>query len=149
MKKKIVSLFVFLFAPLVSAQQQAPTLQQQILAADNQFFTAFNQCDIDTMATMFSQKLEFYHDQGGLSDYTQSMQNTRALCERNLGLQRTLLIDTVEIHPITNFGAIQTGQHQFCHEVEGKMDCGTFKFLHVWHLKGDTWQLHRVVSYDH
>ncbi|MDW7694560.1 family 43 glycosylhydrolase [Flammeovirgaceae bacterium SG7u.111] len=32
---------------------------------------------------------------------------------------------------------------------KGKMDCGTFKFVHIWKKVGETWELTRVVSYGH
>lgn len=47
------------------------------------------------------------------------------------------------------FGAMQFGEHRFCHTENGKPDCGTFRFAHVWRKEGETWKLSRVLSYGH
>ncbi len=126
-----------------------PNLNDEIKEADKRFFKAFNSCDMDTMASIFSNELEFYHDQGGLGDYATNMKAIKDLCARNLGLVRTLLDETTEIYPVPNFGAIQVGQHRFCHDENGKPDCGTFHFTHVWKQTDGGWRLHRVLSYGH
>ncbi|MEM1181836.1 MAG: nuclear transport factor 2 family protein, partial [Acidobacteriota bacterium] len=83
----------------------------EIQKADAEFFKAFNSCDLDTIGRMFSKDLEFFHDTAGLGDYEQNMKNSRALCERNLGLVRTLVEGSMDVYPVPGFGAIQTGQH--------------------------------------
>lgn len=47
------------------------------------------------------------------------------------------------------YGAIQIGQHEFCHEENGIDDCGVFGFTHVWHRSSDGWKITRVLSYGH
>ncbi len=44
---------------------------------------------------------------------------------------------------------MEIGAHQFCHEENGKMDCGTFQFLMIWQKKDGEWKITRVASYDH
>ena len=144
MKSRLTSL-----ACLLAFTVNGQTLEQQILAMDKKFFDAFNQCDIQTMANLFSPDLEFYHDQAGIADYAQSMQNTRALCERNLKLKRQLVEGSTRIFPIAQQGAIQHGKHQFCHPEQGKMDCGTFEFIHIWRIEDGKWTLSRVISFAH
>ena len=134
------------FSALVQAEE---SLVSEIKAMDKALFDAFNRCDIDAMAKIFSPDLEFYHDTGGLQDYQQTMAATRANCERNLGLTRTLIADSMEVFPIKDYGAIQQARHQFCHWENGKHDCGTFRFVHIWQKQNNRWQLTRVVSYDH
>lgn len=128
---------------------QATSLSAQISRADAQFFTAFNQCDIATMAKMFSPQLEFYHDTGGVSDYAQTMNATESLCQRVPDLTRTLQPETMQVYPVKDFGAIQQGRHTFCHKENGKDDCGTFGFTHIWQQTEEGWLLHRVLSYGH
>ena len=53
------------------------------------------------------------------------------------------------MYPLPGYGAIEIGTHEFCHEENGKTDCGTFKFLHVWQKQDGKWQVTRVMSYDH
>ena len=124
-------------------------LYDEILAMDSQLFNAFNKRDLETTEKIFDQSLEFFHDTGGVSDYAQSIENSRRLFDANTGLTRELLLDTVSVYPVPNYGAIQVGKHRFCHPENGVMDCGTFEFLHIWRQQGDAWTLARVVSYGH
>ena len=124
-------------------------LHDEILEMDRVMFDAFNSCDIQTMASVFADELEFFHDAGGLSGHKETMKVTVENCERNLGLVRTLDVDTVAVYPIKGYGAIQEGRHTFCHVEDGENDCGTFRFLHIWKQSGAQWQLSRVVSYGH
>lgn len=124
-------------------------LYDTIKQADTTFFNAFNRCDIDTMAAMFSKDLEFYHDTAGLGNYESNMAATRSLCSGNPGLKRTLIEGTLQVFPVKDFGAVELGQHTFCHLENGVEDCGTFGFTHVWKQTQDGWLLHRVVSYGH
>ena len=122
-------------------------LASAVRAADARMFEAFNRCDVEAMASIYAEDLEFFHDTGGLDDKARTLEKTRALCERELGLVRTLVEDRVE--PVAGYGAIHEGRHRFCHEVDGIQDCGTFDFLHIWKEGGDGWRLARVVSYGH
>ena len=64
-------------------------------------------------------------------------------------ITRTLVEGTLEIYPIKDYGAIELGVHRFCHTENGKEECGSFKFVHVWRKSGDTWRVSRVISYGH
>ena len=56
---------------------------------------------------------------------------------------------TLEVHPIKDYGAIETGSHQFKHFENGKEEIGIFKFLMIWKKETDGWKVSKVVSYDH
>ncbi len=129
--------------------QTPKDLNQQILAMDKTLFEAFNQCDIKTMSRVLDQDLEFFHDKGGLTDHAHTIRSSQNNCDNKLGLTRTLLPKYNAIFPAGDYGAIQEGRHQFCHMQNGKNDCGTFKFIHIWKQQGESWTLTRVVSYDH
>ncbi len=116
---------------------------------DKTLFDAFNRQDADSVKAVFSPDLEFFHDKGGLSNLEQNSEATRKLFARNMHLKRELVPGSTEVYPVNNYGAIQTGQHTFCHIESGKNDCGTFKFLHIWKRNGNEWKLARVVSYGH
>lgn len=135
--------------PLTCAAAEPVPLTDEIRAMDTKLFDAFNRCDIDTMGKMFSRDLEFFHDLGGLSGYDGTMEATRGNCARHLGLKRTLVEGTLKVYPIKDYGAIEVGEHTFCHVENGKDDCGTFGFTHVWKRVDGGWQLTRVVSYGH
>lgn len=147
--KKLTAVLLGCISSLSAMADVDNELYEEIKQADGTFFKAFNECDIETMSKMFSQDLEFYHDIAGVSGYESTMQVTRNNCERNLGLVRTLLPKRLVVYPVKNFGAIQIGEHQFCHEVNGVDDCGTFDFTHVWKRTDERWVVHRVVSYGH
>jgi ketosteroid isomerase-like protein len=124
-------------------------LYQEIETADRQFFEAFNRQDLDKIKTLFTIDLEFYHDKGGVFNYEQNIQASQKLFATNKTLKRELLKETLAVYPIKDYGAIETGEHRFCHLENGKQDCGTFKFLHVWRKENGTWKIARVVSYSH
>ena len=127
----------------------SPSLFEEISRADTELFDAFNACDLETTGAIFAQDLEFYHDTGGLTDYPQTMANVKDLCDRKLGLRRVLVEGSLEVYPMGDDGAIQVGKHTFCHLENGKNDCGTFGFTHVWRRTPEGWRLFRVVSYGH
>ena len=77
------------------------------------------------------------------------MEAFRGLFEGNYVLKRTLINETLEVYPIKDFGAIETGQHTFCHDENGKTDCGTFKFVHIWKNENGVWKITRIITYDH
>lgn len=125
------------------------TLYNEIAHMDSVLFNAFNSQDAKTIGNIFDKSLEFYHDKGGLSNYAQNVEATKNLFAANNGLKRKLVEGSLEVYPINNYGAIQTGEHTFCHKENGRDDCGTFKFMHVWQKKDGVWKITRVVSYDH
>jgi hypothetical protein len=124
-------------------------LYREIAYMDSVLFNAFNTQDAKTVGNIFDEGLEFYHDKGGLTNYLQNVAATRNLFAANNGLKRTLVEGTLEVYPIKDYGAIQVGEHTFCHKENGKDDCGTFKFLHIWQKKDGVWKITRVASYDH
>jgi hypothetical protein len=63
--------------------------------------------------------------------------------------ERELLKDSLEVYPIKDYGAIETGSHRLCHVENGHDECGQFKFVLVWRQKDGRWQVARALSYDH
>ncbi|GAB3838855.1 nuclear transport factor 2 family protein [Hymenobacter jeollabukensis] len=126
-------------------------LYRTIARLDSAMFVAFNQHDAAKLQTFFAEDLEFYHDKGGLANFGETMQGFRRMFEQNktTGLNRQLVPGTLEVFPIKGYGAVETYQHRFCHQENGKDDCGTFRNMMVWRLRDGQWQVTRVVSYDH
>lgn len=124
------------------------SLYDSIVHMDSILFNAFNGRDLETLKTLFTEDLEFYHDNGGLSGYEENMENFKNNFAKDNKLNRKLVKGSTEVFPIKDYGAIQIGMHTFCHIENGKEDCGTFKFLHVWQNKNG-WKISRVISYDH
>jgi Domain of unknown function (DUF4440) len=124
-------------------------LYAEIAHMDSVLFTAFNNRDTTTLKTLFTTDLEFYHDKGGLTGYKQNMEAFKTTAAANTDLRRDLIPGSLEVFPVKDYGAIQVGMHRFCHTENGKPDCGTFKFVHIWKKKDGEWKISRVVSYDH
>ena len=41
-------------------------LFDEIMEMDKRFFHAYNNCDLETQASIYSDSIEFFHDKGGL-----------------------------------------------------------------------------------
>lgn len=138
-------------AERVSAAQRtaATALRIEILAADSALFDAFNRRDVPRMRTFFTRDLEFYQDNEGVENYAQTMKDFATMLSQPTAPRRQLVPGSVEVYPIKGFGAIQSGSHRFCHTENGREDCGTFKFVHVWKKTAGRWQIARVVSFAH
>lgn len=146
------ALALSLVLPLLSvaaAAQTEPGLRDEIAAMDRKLFDAFNARDIETVRGIFDQSLEFYHDQAGLAGYEQTLRQLKENFARPGSPHRELVPGSVAVYPIKDYGAIQIGAHRFCHDDNGKEDCGVFQFVHVWQKKDGNWKLTRVISYDH
>jgi hypothetical protein len=145
--------YLLAFAASLSTHAQevsmSDSLYLQIAHLDSLVFTAFNNRDTATFKSLFSNDLEFYHDKGGLTGYSHTINFAKAQAENKTDLKRTLVPGSLEVFPIKDYGAIQIGAHKFCHTENGKQDCGTFKFIHVWKNTGSNWIITRVLSYDH
>ena len=144
----------FIIVNLASAQQVNDSvnreLYNEISRMDSILFNAFNTRDVAKFGSMFTNDLEFFHDKGGLTDYTYTMNFMKDVAGNNHnGLRRDMVKGSLEVYPVPGYGAIQIGSHTFCHLENGKQDCGTFKFVHVWQKKDGAWKISRVVSYGH
>ncbi len=124
-------------------------LHREITAMDDALTDTFNRHDLAAAMALFSEDVEFFHDQGGLQHYADVKAGFAGLFKPGSDIRRELVPGSLQIYPIPGYGAIQIGKHRFCHTENGKPDCGTFSFTHVWRKTGERWQLVRVVSYGH
>lgn len=125
------------------------SLYDTIIYQDSLLFAAFNSRSFEQFKAYFSDSLEIYQDNTGVRNYQESMEAFKGLFTTNNILTRQLVKGSAEVYPIKNYGAIETGQHVFCHTENGKVDCGTFKFVHIWENKDGRWKITRIVTYDH
>jgi hypothetical protein len=51
----------------------------------------------------------------------------------------------VEVYPIPNFGAVQTGMHKF-HNVQENWNSEELKFIVIWEQKQNSWKIAKVIS---
>ncbi|MBQ4914727.1 nuclear transport factor 2 family protein [Maribacter sp. MMG018] len=144
--KIIIFTIVAFFSSLVQAQ--APTdseLYKTIMKLDKAYFTAYNNCDMKTQKQFYDEDLEFYHDMGGLAtdktELLKSIENN--ICGK---VTRTLLEESVEVHPIKDFGAVQIGMHQFHNNQEPNAISEPSKFIVIWKKNDTNWVMSRVIS---
>jgi len=136
-----------------------PGLTDEIRAADAEFFKAsFDTCDIETVRRYVTDDFEMFHDKGGHvaksgADYVQQAADT---CKRQAeGIDflstRKLVPGSLKVYPINNYGAIETGVHEFFAVKKGEPDRLTEKgqFTIVWKEENGQWRAARALSYDH
>ena len=161
MRKKIckykttyLTFLLILGLNLTQAQDKktAPTSQElynQIIAMDTALFDAFNAKDMAKFKPLFDENLEWYQDNGGLLSYETVFSNFEKMFKNENKLTRQLVIGSLEVHPIKDFGAIEIATHQFRHIENGKEEIGTFKFMAIWKIVNNQWKISRMISYDH
>ena len=157
MKNLILLAFAFSICTSVFAQSQnerkvasTPSdLYSKIAHLDSALFAAYNSKNLDLMKTYFTPDLEWYQDNGGLIGFEKVFSNFQSIFNREYDLKRNLLNESLEVHPIEGYGAIEVGKHQFKHIENGKQEIGTFKFLMIWKNDKGSWKIARVISYDH
>lgn len=143
---------IALCASRTAAQGSASSpadLRSEIAAADSQIFAAFNARDLARLRSFFTRDLEFYQDNEGVESYAKTIKDFAQLFGQPAAIHRELIPGTLEVYPIKDYGAIEIGRHRFCHVENGKDDCGTFSFVHIWRRTKTGWKIARVVSYGH
>jgi hypothetical protein len=159
MKCLAIPLLVLGFtAPLLAPQaniqaQTAPPpapedLFKTIQSLDTQLFDAYNHCDLQKFGSLLDENIEFYHDRTGLARgraaIVEAIKNN--ICGK---VTRELVPGSLEVYPIANYGAVETGTHRFHHPGQKDDDTGEAKFFHLWENKNGAWQVTRVFSFDH
>jgi hypothetical protein len=134
--------------------QDTKEITNIILHQDSLFWNAYNVCDVDKMATYFTDDLEFYHDKGGFTGskslFIESVK--KGMCGNpDWRLRREVIEGTVNVFPMNNIGAIISGEHIFYIRESGKSEYldGYGKFMQLWVFKNNAWKMSRVFSYDH
>ncbi len=121
------------------------TLYETIVALDKKYFDAYNECDMDTQASLYAEDLEFFHDGGGLStskpELLESLKNN--ICGK---VTRTLVEGSIEVYPIPNFGAIEMGYHKFYNNQEPNAKSKPGRFIFIWKNEREKWVISRAVS---
>ena len=126
-------------------------LYDTIAYMDSVFFHAFNTRDLNTLIPLLSEKLEFYHDMGGVTNYDQNIEAFKRTFANDRLVRRELVKSTLEVYPIKDFGAVETGIHRFYATEKGQQEklSSEAKFIQVWQKKEGSWKLTRIISYGH
>jgi hypothetical protein len=150
-KRWMFLLSLAFFSPILSGKGQTSNppgaLFETIKSLDAKLFDAYNRCDLETLGSMVSDDLEFYHDQTGLmvgrAPFLAAIKQN--ICGK---VQRSLVGDTLEVYPLKGYGAVEIGIHRFHHPNEPD-NVGDAKFVTIWHDDNGVWKVTRVISYEH
>ena len=157
MKKALSLTALSLFLPLCVEVIQAAEitkpdlLTETITSLDQAVFDAFNRCsdpvELERHASFFTDDVEFYHDNGGVTwNRAEMIANTKNNVCGNF--TRELIPGTLTVYPIKDFGAIEMGSHRFCQTASGKCE-GLADFTIIWQQSAPGWKITRVLSYGH
>jgi hypothetical protein len=124
------------------------SLTREILTMDDSLSATFNRHDADALMRLFAPDVEFYHDIDGLQRYADVDAGFHSLLQQIPDIRRER-VGALEVYPVPRYGAMEVGDHRFCHAENGKPVCGTFHFLQLWRRDPEGWRLTRVMSYGH
>ena len=126
-------------------------LYDTIAHLDSVFFKAFNTRNLDQLKALISDNLEFYHDLGGVTDHNQNVEAFKKTFESDRRVRRELVEGTLEVYPIKDYGAVETGIHRFYATEKGQQEklSSEAKFVQVWQNKDGGWKITRIISYGH
>lgn len=159
--KTIYATGVLLLAAMADSAYAQPDWEVEVRKADAVLWQANNSCDMKLFQTVVADDVEFYHDYAGpmigKAKFTAMTKN--ALCgypgEVN---RRQAVAGTVRVWPLrvrgpdsAVYGALVEGEHEFFRS-ENKapeVNLGRGRFSHLMLLKGKSWKVARIVSYDH
>jgi ketosteroid isomerase-like protein len=122
------------------------TLYDIVVRLDSIYFHAYNICDLEKQAAMYSDSLEFYHDKTGLmtskSDLLDAIKKN--ICGK---VTRELVKGSIEVYPIYGYGAVEMGMHKFHNNAEKKgTPSHAGKFVIIWENRNNEWKIKRVIS---
>lgn len=160
MTKQTFTLFLWVFsAGMISAQaSKTSDLFLTLKKQDSIFFErGFNLCDLEYLSQAVHTDLVFYHDQGGVQNRNDFLENTKKyICTDTGGKPiRKVVEESLEVYPMYDngvlYGVIQSGIHDFYIREKGKADVHTSraKFTHLYLLENGHWLLKEVLSFDH
>lgn len=124
---------------------ESKPLYDLIVQLDSTFFTAYNNCDLATQDSLYSDSLEFFHDQGGLMNKAAALDGTKKyICGK---VSRELVPGSVEVYPIHDYGAIEMGLHKFHNNTTKEVEpAKESKFIIIWQHRDNEWKIRKVVS---
>jgi len=141
----VLSLFISLFASITAYAQNKSELYRTIAHMDSVYFNAYNSCDMDTQARIYSDSIEFYHDESGLE--TSKKDLLKAIKENICGkVTRELVPGSLEVYPLPGFGAVEIALHRFINHAEHDHVSEPSRFIVVWRHRDGKWQITRVIS---
>ncbi|SDF78973.1 nuclear transport factor 2 family protein [Mucilaginibacter gossypii] len=139
---------IFFTCTGAEAQTSGP-LFNEIAQQDSLQFRDFNSRNLDQLMNHFDNSLELYQDNTGVRNFDQTKQAFGGLFKMSYVLNRKLIPGSMEVYPIKDYGAIETGMHTFSHVENGKLQVFTYKFMQIWQKKDGIWKVTREITYGH
>ena len=126
-------------------------LYNTIAYLDSSLFDTFNKRNISVLQSFLSEELEFYHDLGVVTNYNQNIEAFKKTFLSDRELRRELVNSSMEVHPIKDFGAVQTGVHRFYVTEKGQKGklSSEAKFVNLWQNSNEAWKITKIISYGH
>jgi ketosteroid isomerase-like protein len=120
-------------------------LYETIVSLDKKLFDAYNSCDMDTQTVLYSEDLEFFHDEGGLST---SKEKVLIAIKNNIcnKTTRTLIKGSIEVYPIKDYGAVEIGYHTFNDKKTPEIKSKASRFILIWKQTEEKWTVTKVIS---
>jgi hypothetical protein len=148
-----------LTAPVFAAHAN-PALLAEVRAADAAYWKAYNDCDYAALDRLTAENVEFYHDQGGVTNGRAALTDSvrKNICGRRpaVAVTRTAQDKDVQFFLLNRgpdvYGALVTGKHAFAEGPVGKQVApdGQALYSTLWLRGADKgWTISRVISYDH
>lgn len=152
------SLAIALMTNSAIAQSTPQDWESEVKKFDNGYWQAYNDCNIEKLAQLNTDDLEFYHDLGGVmigkAKFVAAMKNN--ICASpDRKVRREAIAESIRIYPLKSngnlYGSIISGEHRFYNSEKGKAEhlSGRARFTHVLLLKDGAWSVSRVLSFDH
>jgi len=109
----VLLLTIFIYSSVLAQNQnekKVATTQielfNKIAQLDSSLFAAYNSKNLDLMKTYFTSDLEWYQDNGGLIGFEKVFENFNSIFNRDYDHKRSLIKESLEVHPIEGYGAI-------------------------------------------
>ncbi|REG76906.1 uncharacterized protein DUF4440 [Algoriphagus antarcticus] len=138
-----------------SLAQRSGELYNTISKLDSTFFKALNDCDLKKYESFLAFDYEFYHDKQGLTvSKGNEMKSMELFCgeqRERQQIKRILINESLEVYPVTNYGAIENGEHIFHLVIDDNISkpISKAKFTSIWRFDNNEWKLARTISYNH
>lgn len=126
-------------------------LTAEISDANHQIFKAYESCDLARYGSLLSSDLEFYQDNVGVRDRRGILAAMKNWCDEGIRLRRRLDDKTLIINAVPPYDAVEAGTQQIYSVQEDRsahLDAKV-RFTLIWTKRSGTWQLIRIISFDH
>jgi hypothetical protein len=130
----------------LSSQPDGDHVARTLAALDTDISDAYNTCKLNRLRDHYAPLAELYFADRGHSTRVGELVDDarRNVCGK---LRRETIPATLETYPVTNYGAIQLGEHRFCRVDRAQCQGIASKFMVLWRFKDGEWRIARQVRY--